>query len=56
MEIPDTPQDVTDALLSELDLGSLLDLYVKAFNHNWATVKEAVRAEIERRINEGRKQ
>ncbi len=55
MEIPDTPQDVTQELLHELDLQGLLDLYAKAFSHSWATVKEAIRAEIERRIDEGRR-
>ncbi len=52
MEIPATPQDVTAELLRELDLKGLLDLYAKASSQSWATVKEAVQTEIERRINE----
>ena len=53
MEVPGSPQDVTEELLSELDLKSLLDLYARAVNRSWASVKEAVQTEIERRINEG---
>jgi hypothetical protein len=53
MEIPDTPQDVTPELLDELEVKDLLDLYAKAFVHNWAIVKEAVQGEIDRRIKEG---
>ena len=53
MEVPGSPQDVTEELLSKLDLKGLLDLYAKAFSESWATVKEAVQTEIERRINEG---
>ena len=56
MEVPGSPQDVTEELLSELDLKGLLDLYARAVSRSWATVKEAVQTEIERRINEGRKQ
>ena len=54
MELPDTPQDVTPDLLSELEVKDLLDLYAKASAQSWATVKEAIRAEIERRIEEER--
>jgi hypothetical protein len=54
MELPDTPQDVTPDLLPELELKDLLDLYAKASAQSWATVKEAIRAEIERRIGEER--
>jgi len=53
MEVPGSPQDVTEELLSELDLKGLLHLYAKAVSQSWASVKEAVQTEIERRINEG---
>ena len=53
MEVPATPQDVTETLLHELDLKGLLDLYARPVNRSWASVKDAVQTEIERRITEG---